>query len=70
MKKFVQLTCIAIPIEVFDDGPIFSSIACRQARDSFVSKYRQTEVAKTKVSIFVYKTFTNSFFKSYKAIEI
>ena len=49
MKKFVELTCITIALEVLNDGPIFSGITRRQERGSFVCKQRQTEEAKTKV---------------------
>ena len=59
MKKIVQLTYIAIGLEVFVDGPTFFGITSHQERDSFVYKHRRTEEAKTKVYIFVYKIFTN-----------
>ena len=65
MKKFAQLNCIII-----DDGPIISGIAHSQDRSSFVCKHRRTEEVKTKTYIFVYKVFTNSFFKSYTAIAM
>ena len=70
MKKFVQLTCIAISVEVLDDGPIFSGIARCQERGSIICKHRRIVEAKTKVYIFVYKIFTNSFLKIYTAIEM
>ena len=67
-EKFAQLTCIIIGLEVLGDGAIFSGIARRQERCSFVFRHRRTEESKTKLYIFVYKIFTNSFFKSYTAI--
>ena len=70
MKKFVQLTYIAIGLEVLDDGPIVFGKARRQERGGFICKHRRTEEMKTKVYIFVYKIFTNSFFKSYTAIAL
>ena len=70
MEKFVQLTCIVIGLEVLDDGPIFSGIDLYQERGGIICKHRRTEEAKTKVCIFVYKIFTNSIFKIYKAIEM
>ena len=53
-----------------NEGPIFSVIASRQERGSFVYKQRQTGEAKTKAYIFVYKIFTNSFLKSNMAIAM
>ena len=53
MEKFVQLTCVVIVLQDLDDGLIFSGIACREERESFVCNYRQTEEAKMKVYIFV-----------------
>ena len=47
-EKFKELAYIATGLEVLDDGPIFSDIACCQERGSFVCKHRQTEGAKTK----------------------
>ena len=70
MKKFVQLNCIVIGLKVLDDGPIFFGIVCRQERGGFICKYRWKEDAKTKVYKSVYKIFTNSVFKSYRAIVI
>ena len=60
MKTFVQLTYIAIGLEVLDDGPVFSGITLRQERGSSVCKHRWTEEAKRKVCIFIYNIFTNS----------
>ena len=48
-EKFKELAYIATGLEVLDDGPIFSDIACCQERRSFVCKNRQTEGAKTKL---------------------
>ena len=62
MKKFLQLTYIIIGLEFLDSWSIFSGIARRQERDSFVCKHRQTEEAKTKVFIFVYEIFRSNFF--------
>ena len=62
-EKLVQLTCIVIGLEVLDDGPIFSGIARRQERGSFICKHRRTKEEKMKVYIFVDKIFTNSFLK-------
>ena len=57
-----------IGLKVLNDGPIFSARARCQERGSFVYKHRWMGEAKTKVYIFIYKTFTNIFFKSYTAI--
>ena len=70
MKKFLQLNCIAIGLEVLDDGPNFFGTACCQERCSIVCKNRQPEEAKTKVYIFVYKILINSIFKSYTGIAM
>ena len=55
MKKSVQLNCIVTDSEGLDDGQIFFGIACCQEKGSIVCKNRQTEEAKSKVHIFVYK---------------
>ena len=70
IKKYVQLTCIIIGLEVLDDGQIFFGIARFQERHSIVCKHRRIEKAKTKVYIFFYKIFTNNIFKSYTAITM
>ena len=70
MKKLVQLTCIVIGLEFLDNGPMFFGIARFKETGSIVCKHRQSEEAKTKVYIFVYKIFTNSIFKSYTAIAM
>ena len=56
MKKFVQLTYIAIGLEVFGDRPILFGITLHQERGSFVSKHRRTEEAKKEVYIYIYKS--------------
>ena len=61
MKKFVQLTCIAIGLKVLDDKPTFSYIAHRQEIGGFVCKHIGRKEAKTKLYIFVYEIFTNSY---------
>ena len=68
MKKFAQVTCMVINLEVLYDGPIFLGIARCQGKGSIFCKHRRTEEAKTKVHIFVYKIFTNSALNSYTAI--
>ena len=60
MKKLVQVNCIAIGLEVLDDGPIFFGIARCQERGNIVCKNRRTKEAKTKVYILFYKIFINS----------
>ena len=70
MKKFAQPTCIVTGSEVLDDGLMFSATARSQERWNCVCTHRQTEEAKTKIYIFVYKIFTNSFFKRYAAIAM
>ena len=57
MKKFAQLNWVIIGFEVLDGGPIFFGVARSPERGSIVCKNRQTEEAKTKVYIFVYKIF-------------
>ena len=69
-EKLVKLTCIVIGLKVLDNGAIFSGIVRRQTSDSFVCKHRRTEESKTKVYIFVFEIFTNSFYKSYTAIAM
>ena len=70
MKKFIQLNCIVIGLEVLDDARIFFGIARCQERGSIVCKNRRTKEAKTKVYIFLYKIFKNCIFKSYKAFAV
>ena len=70
MKKFVQPTCIIIGSEVLYNGPIISGIAHSQERCSFVCTHRQTKETKAKIYIFVYKIYTNNFFKRYTAIAM
>ena len=41
MKKIVQLTYIAIGLEVFDDGPMFFDITRHQERDSLFINIEQ-----------------------------
>ena len=43
LKKFVQLTCIVIGLEVLDDGPIFFGIGLCQERGSIVFKHKRIE---------------------------
>ena len=60
MKKFIQLNCIVIGLEVLDDAPIFFGIVRCQERGNIVCKNRRTKEAKTKVYILFYKIFINS----------
>ena len=46
MKKFLQITCIFIDLEVLDNITIFSGIVRRLERGSFVCKHIQIEEAK------------------------
>ena len=64
MKKFVQLTCVVIYLKVLDGGSIFFGIAHCQERGSSVWRRKEEN---TKVYIFAYKIFANSFFKIYIA---
>ena len=70
MKKFLLLTCIVLDLEILNDGSIFAGIVRRQERGNIVCKHRRTEEAKTKLYIFAYKIFTNSFFKRYTIITM
>ena len=64
MKTFELLNYIVIGLEVLDDGAIFSSIAPRQEKGSFVCKHRRTEESKKKVRILFIKYLQTAFLKT------
>ena len=69
MKKFVMLTCIAIGLKVFDEGPLFFGIAHCQERGSIVCKHRRTEEAKAKYTSLFIKYLQTAFLKAMQPLQ-
>ena len=55
MKKLVQVNCIAIGLEVLDDGPIFFGIARCQERVALFAKIDEQNKRKWKYAILFIK---------------
>ena len=67
--KFEQLAYITTGLEVLNDGPKFSDIACCQERGSFVCKHRQTEARKRNYRSLFRKYLQIVFFKATQPIQ-